>query len=1216
MALKQAVNWLGQQRVDIPDLRAIESGVIFDFKTLIQAFVGNTPYILRGFTIPVTGISGPATSLQLVVDSSVVWVPGDTNGSFLRTESGHANEVLSPANAKVVGSFSPGANFVSIRFKRATDPTTNDLVSVWDVDSQTEFTKTAPRGLVMDYEIVIDGSTFGNNAPIAIVTVSGSNVTKIKNAKQGLFRLGTGGASPNISYSHTYAVNPENNLEATTNSSPDPFAGGDWELLTFKDWMDAVMTEFKNIKGSPFWYSPNGTLPDVNLTDLFFDLAGSKITGKGAWQHSATTPGELTWTSDLNLRSVFGKMTLVIPADTVQLNDLDVAYISLVRNQDFQPANTFTFINGSSTVTGTLNITGINNGDYIKYEAHNLVAWTKVANVSGTTITLVDPYPGASASGKALRTVASYSVSVASPNNVPVSGNTYWLAKRDDNAFSPLTIASAGSSGLTRASDVTTLITTTPHNLVEGQSFAIAGASDSTFNGTFDVATVVDALTITYYNPGADVGAATAGGGTLSSIAKIYLRMGAGVGELQQGEDVQIDDETTLNILKFIGAENETDTTPPYTMFPNGLAPYTFTSNNNLTQAISALAGNLNAIFNTLDQPAYAEPLAVVGHVPADTREITGPIPAGSTLSLPFNSRQGDIAQNYTVGKGGLELFLNGQYLNLSKGQVDFHSILKEYHMHDTSYPNEIILTGTLKGGLAIKFRPAANCNLSNIKYILTRSVAGTGTGSVSAKVRTSSGSVPSGTTLGTSASFPVSSLTNGILTAVDFVFSTTVALTGGVDYWFAIETDATYIAANGTGGANIHVERVNTGITGTTPVDFINNTGVTNGTSHQLGSDLSGIIEGPSFVAGLTATLVTAQASLSFVSGTGNVYADLYSIVPDSITNNPTMTFIETATPIDITTLPVTVLNPALTTFTFSGLTTLNSGTKYVIVLRVDNVGGNNVQSNIRLTGTSPAGANLTYKNTGTDNLWHESASSINPIVYSGDVNVVASGLQTTTTGEYPVATANTGPAWTAQTTPTPAFELDIFTSNDYNYDWREVGVSLSNSSQIIILQDLVIGDVLSFRLSGPGGPSGGGGAPDDDFHNLPATVTPDNADEIPIWDNSLSAYRKMTRGNFLAGLSGLLLVNTYASTHLADVSTDDIILMNAVGGALTVNLPSAASAAGKVFYIKKTDASGNSVTIDASGGETIDGALTVALTTQYQSRTIVSDGTQWWII
>lgn len=71
-----------------------------------------------------------------------------------------------------------------------------------------------------------------------------------------------------------------------------------------------------------------------------------------------------------------------------------------------------------------------------------------------------------------------------------------------------------------------------------------------------------------------------------------------------------------------------------------------------------------------------------------------------------------------------------------------------------------------------------------------------------------------------------------------------------------------------------------------------------------------------------------------------------------------------------------------------------------------------------------------------------------------------------------------------------------------------------------------------------------------------------------------------------------------------------------NATGGAFTINLPAAATAKFWTYTIKKVDASANVVTIDPAGAETIDGAATLPLSTQYSSVTIQSDGTAWIVI
>jgi hypothetical protein len=51
-------------------------------------------------------------------------------------------------------------------------------------------------------------------------------------------------------------------------------------------------------------------------------------------------------------------------------------------------------------------------------------------------------------------------------------------------------------------------------------------------------------------------------------------------------------------------------------------------------------------------------------------------------------------------------------------------------------------------------------------------------------------------------------------------------------------------------------------------------------------------------------------------------------------------------------------------------------------------------------------------------------------------------------------------------------------------------------------------------------------------------------------------------------------------------------------------------------VLTIKKIDASVNAVTIDGNASETIDGATTKALSSQYASYEIACDGSAWYIV
>lgn len=79
---------------------------------------------------------------------------------------------------------------------------------------------------------------------------------------------------------------------------------------------------------------------------------------------------------------------------------------------------------------------------------------------------------------------------------------------------------------------------------------------------------------------------------------------------------------------------------------------------------------------------------------------------------------------------------------------------------------------------------------------------------------------------------------------------------------------------------------------------------------------------------------------------------------------------------------------------------------------------------------------------------------------------------------------------------------------------------------------------------------------------------------------------------------------------TVLVDATDDDVV----------ISLPAAASAFangyGRVYNIKKIDASAHTVTVDADGNETLDGEENLVLTDQHQSITIQSNGSAWSVL
>src|SRR5674476_229113 len=74
-------------------------------------------------------------------------------------------------------------------------------------------------------------------------------------------------------------------------------------------------------------------------------------------------------------------------------------------------------------------------------------------------------------------------------------------------------------------------------------------------------------------------------------------------------------------------------------------------------------------------------------------------------------------------------------------------------------------------------------------------------------------------------------------------------------------------------------------------------------------------------------------------------------------------------------------------------------------------------------------------------------------------------------------------------------------------------------------------------------------------------------------------------------------------------DYAFEPLVRVALVTGTTTVTLPFARDRiAGQPVVVKNVDT--NTVTIAAQSGDTIDGATTAALTSQYQTKTMVSDG------
>jgi hypothetical protein len=95
-----------------------------------------------------------------------------------------------------------------------------------------------------------------------------------------------------------------------------------------------------------------------------------------------------------------------------------------------------------------------------------------------------------------------------------------------------------------------------------------------------------------------------------------------------------------------------------------------------------------------------------------------------------------------------------------------------------------------------------------------------------------------------------------------------------------------------------------------------------------------------------------------------------------------------------------------------------------------------------------------------------------------------------------------------------------------------------------------------------------------------------------------------------------GSFLIQTVATTPFEMSPLQYTVLVDATSSAVVINLPLSSRAKGRIYNIKKIDASANAVTLTPQNSELIDGAATKSTTTQYANFTIQNDGTGWWIL
>jgi hypothetical protein len=574
MAVKRRQNWQGQQRVDVPHLKSVESAISHDFDQLISGLVigENKSYVVRGLKINMPGsIGSSANGLQLLVENSAfLHGASDESGTFYTIPTGTPSEILSSTtNERVQGSFTPNTdNYVGIEFVRAVDDTTADQVYFWNPTTNIEITRTVPLAIIQDYKIVISTSSFGSNVlPIAVVqTDASNNVISITDRRPLLYRLGTAGESePNPFYNYGWDETRSETFYTSTSSTSDPFFGGDKVIGDMKQFFDALMTELKLLKGTPFWYSASDA---GSLYRNRQDLGATAFTGRGNISHAiAFFNGQVAgMTSDVSLKAI--SLAVTLTADGVK--DIDTLISEHNIANESEPVYLISG-DGSQVPTEDIVLTsapGRINWDsevYLNFIGGRL-RYRIDANEDSDHITLTDNQV---AYVKLVRgeNIIPNLVFTNSGTIVTSVGNVNWTEDLQPGDF--VKDASKGDEFYYEIASVDSLSQVT---LTEAFNEPSSGPGGFDAQYAFGVYETSPAPSTERHMFIADRGSVPFNEDVFwlffradnGGSPQVYVRMLGGK-ELEQGEQREISDNTSQAILNYIGASSEADNAPNYT---------------------------------------------------------------------------------------------------------------------------------------------------------------------------------------------------------------------------------------------------------------------------------------------------------------------------------------------------------------------------------------------------------------------------------------------------------------------------------------------------------------------------------------------------------------------------------------------------------------------------------------------------------------------------
>ena len=572
MAVLQRVAFYPQQRLDTPDARSLEAFSQNDWNYFLKGVFSVKSMVISGFEVSNFSNIFTVPGIKLKLNNvSLIHPEAKTSASGFYISAGNEKDLTLTLNPSAT-------NFVEIDLKA--QPGVRDVRAFWDMGAEggkgSEFTDTVDTVINLDLDVTanVAGFTEGKIPLYKIITNAQGLVIELTDCRPMLFRLGTGGSSPDPRATAEFPPIPspanaelENNpvaREATPTNMP--FLGGDKNIKSLKQWMDIIMTRMKQMNATNFWYQkPNATPASVYQNAALTLLSG------GTWEHITGTPGNLKLHEGSLLIRLGQNDSVLHPFASIDLTEHKCLYILLSTDSStvsyrLGQNTTSPIIPRSVTAVTTTSITVDPEGNYIsedgKLMINGLEIYYEAYNDESGLFTGVTPDPTA----------------------ITAIDDIVYQANKDSTGY---------------------YMTSVPLRLPTIRNGISLGAEQVFWLAYFDNASTI--------------------------IIKDS--------ELLPGESVQVGDDESDQMYKYIGSLNGADDRPIYDVnsIPNGT---------NLTMAI-------REAFKILETPIYDEKILDTDHTGWALNAI---------VYLPNNTKTNTSAE-YTMTTDELEVYRDGALL-------------------------------------------------------------------------------------------------------------------------------------------------------------------------------------------------------------------------------------------------------------------------------------------------------------------------------------------------------------------------------------------------------------------------------------------------------------------------------------------------------------------------------------------------------------------------